>query len=83
MCFRSSEIVLKGLAENVAELYDAIRDVTFELKEAIILSKIAIWKWTSASNIYSSLPLRVSRAIETEYEVRINFKIFFLVTFFE
>ena len=59
------------------KLYNAIRDVTFELKEAIALSKIVIWKWTFASNIYSSLPLRVSRAIETKYEVRMNLRYFF------
>ena len=83
MYSRSSEIVLKGLAENVAKLYDAIRDVIFELKEAIATSKIAIWKWASASNIYNSLPLRVSCAIETEHEVKYHqtffWRLFFLL----
>ena len=44
----------------------------FELEEAISFSKKAVWKWASASTAYSSLPLRLSRAVETEYKVKIN-----------
>ena len=39
------------------------------MKEAKAMSKMAVWKWASTSNVFTSLPLRVSRAIEKEYEV--------------
>ena len=65
-------VYLNGLAVTVSELCDAIRKIIFELKEVTTLSRRVIWKWASASNVYSSLPVRVFRAIEIEYEVKIN-----------
>ena len=61
--------MLRGLSDNVTKLYDAIREVFFEVKEAKAMSKMAVWKWAPTSNVFTSLPLRVSRAIEKEYEV--------------
>ena len=66
---------MKGLKDNVTKLYDTIREVIFELKEAITISKMATWKWASASNVYTNLPLRVSRAVEAHFEVSLSFRI--------
>ena len=60
---------MKGLAANVSQLYDVIQERLFELREASTISKMAVWKWAGASNHFTALPLRVSRAIEKLHEV--------------
>ena len=60
----SSKITVRGLSKNVRKMSEDVQKLLFELKEAIILSKRVVWKWTQPYNMFTPLPHRISRSIE-------------------
>ena len=71
--FSALEITLKGCTSNVKQVSTKIKELLFEMNEAVTLSKQVLWNWTDAeTDILNPLPLRVSRAIEKAYEVTMS-----------
>ncbi|CAK8690930.1 unnamed protein product [Clavelina lepadiformis] len=61
-----TKAILVGMFENVSKLYECIKDLVAETREATIASKMYNWKWSSKQ--FTALPLRVSYALEREFD---------------
>jgi len=70
---RPPAIKLAGLRSNVADLKDAIKEMRSEFREATTYSKICRWTWSADDVTFHDFPLRVSRAIEQQFEVSGSF----------
>jgi len=64
-----SSVTLSGLSENFNALKDSVRNIFFEFHEAEALAKQTLWQWARTPDQFGNLPLRVSRAIEKEFQV--------------
>ena len=73
--FRNSKVVLQGLNKNVQALIKEIKNFLRDWIEANKPKNEVTWKWSTGSNTFDQLPLRVAKALELGYKKRVRVKL--------